>query len=95
MFTQSRRLNKKPENDIDTVIKITTKIWTNFAKYGNPNPETANDDEKLNINWKPVTEEELHYVNIDKELSTGINPEAGRMAFWDSLYESCPEAKYW
>lgn len=76
------------------MIKKMTKIWTNFARFGNPNPQN-NEDERLNIDWKPVTKDEMNYVNIDEQLSSGINPEAERVAFWDSLYDCYPDAKYW
>lgn len=70
-----------------------SKLWTNFAKYGNPSPKEA--DELLNIEWKPVTKDEWNYLNIDETLSTGVNPDAERIAFWDKLYEEFPDAKYW
>lgn len=69
-----------------------TKIWSNFARCGNPNPK---GDEILEAEWQPVAKGELHYVNIDKELSTGVNPDAERIAFWDNLYENYTEAKFW
>lgn len=64
-----------------------TKIWTNFAKYGNPNYKTNDESELLDVLWKPVKKGELNYVNIDKELTTGVNPDADRVAFWASLYK--------
>lgn len=70
-----------------------TRLWTNFAKYGNPNPKKV--DELLEIEWKPVADKEYHYLNIDEELSTGVNPDAERIAFWDQLYDDFPEAKFW
>lgn len=93
MFTQTKRGELKPEKHVDAMIKMITTIWTNFAKFGNPNPKNAND--QLNVEWKAVTKDILNYVNIDRELSTGVNPETERIAFWDSLYEDYPEAKYW
>lgn len=70
-----------------------TKLWTNFAKYGNPTPKGA--DNLLNVLWKPVGRNRLNYLNIDMELSVGENPEAERMEFWDKLYDDYPSAKFW
>lgn len=70
-----------------------TKLWSNFAKYGDPNSRENN--EFFNVAWKPVTKNELNFINIDEELTAGVNPEAERMAFWDRLYENFPDAKYW
>lgn len=70
-----------------------TKLWTNFAKHGDPNAREK--DPLLHVEWKPATGSELHYLNIDEELTAGVNPEADRMAFWDGLYEEFPDAKNW
>lgn len=59
-----------------------TKLWTNFAKYGSP---TEKKDPLINIEWNPVEEGKLHYLEIDNELSTGVNPDFDRIAFWDNL----------
>ncbi|KAG5875180.1 hypothetical protein JTB14_028390 [Gonioctena quinquepunctata] len=36
------------------------KLWTNFAKYGNPTPE-GND---LNTKWKPLAEDTSYFLDI-------------------------------
>lgn len=77
----------------EVMVKRLTKLWTNFAKYGNPNPRTT--DDLLEIEWKPVQKSGLNYLNIDTEVSVGVNPDAARMKFWDQLYEDYPFAKYW
>lgn len=93
IFAQAKRLPVKPESPEDVAIKRVTKIWTNFAKYGNPAPEEK--DVFVNVVWKPVMTGELNYVNIGKELSAGVNPDADKIAFWDRLYDKYPAAKYW
>lgn len=65
-----------------TVKKI-TKLWTNFAKYGSP---TREKDSLINVEWKPVEADKLHYLEIDEELTTGVNPDYDRIAFWDDVY---------
>lgn len=85
--------NLKPGSAEEVTMKRLTKLWTNFAKYGNPNPQES--DDLLNIEWEPVGKDGLNYLNIDKDLSIGVNPEAERMEFWDRLYDKYPSAKFW
>ncbi|PSN57791.1 Esterase FE4 [Blattella germanica] len=42
------------------------KMWTNFAKTGNPTSEMNSD---LNIQWQPTTRNNPVYLEIGKELS--------------------------
>nr|AGG20205.1 carboxylesterase ae17 [Bombyx mori] len=67
-----------------TMIDRMTTMWTNFAKYSNPTPETS---ELLPIKWEPVTKQKLNYLKIDAELSLGNRPLNHRMAFWDLFYK--------
>jgi carboxylesterase type B len=61
------------------------KLWTNFARTGNPTPDE--NDQLLNgVQWKPVTKEEHLFLDIGKELKTGTNPDFERMQFWDGIY---------
>ncbi|XP_049883738.1 juvenile hormone esterase-like isoform X2 [Pectinophora gossypiella] len=59
------------------------RLWTNFAKSGNPTPEESH---YLTVTWQPVTKDNLYYLNLSNELSLGTNPDKEKMAFWDSLY---------
>lgn len=74
-------------------MKRLTKLWVNFAKYGDPNSKEK--DELVDVEWNPVGRSGLNCLNIDRELNTEVNPEAERMAFWNSLYEDFPDAKFW
>ncbi|KAJ4435647.1 hypothetical protein ANN_18263 [Periplaneta americana] len=47
------------------------KLWTNFAKTGNPTPEM--DPLLENVVWKPVTESDLVYLDINSELTMQHN----------------------
>lgn len=74
-------------------MKRITKLWTNFAKRGDPNP-TVND-ELMNVVWKPiVNEKEVNYLEIGDKLLTGVNPESDRMSFWDSIFRANPNTAY-
>lgn len=59
-------------------------MWTNFAKYGSPIQE---NDSLTNIEWKPAEADKLHYLEIDEELSTGVNPDYDRISFWDDVFK--------
>ncbi|XP_022823733.1 venom carboxylesterase-6-like [Spodoptera litura] len=62
------------------------KMWTNFAKTGNPTPDP--DDPLLWITWDPVeSKEKLNYLSIGQELTKGRNPFQERMKFWDKLHK--------
>ncbi|XP_068630990.1 esterase FE4-like [Battus philenor] len=62
------------------------KLWTNFAKFGNPTPDK--NDPLLKITWDPVTsKDELNYLCINPNLTKGVNPFHDRMCFWDELHK--------
>ncbi|XP_053970492.1 para-nitrobenzyl esterase-like isoform X1 [Hylaeus volcanicus] len=46
------------------MIERLTRMWTNFAKTGNPTPC---HDEFIATTWEPVTQNELKYLNIGDE----------------------------
>lgn len=83
----------EPDSPEEVISKRLVKLWTNFARFGNPN--SKEDDELLNVEWEPVGRDDLNYLNIDRDLSVGVNPEAARMEFWDQLYDNYPSAKFW
>ncbi|XP_063377315.1 juvenile hormone esterase-like [Cydia fagiglandana] len=74
----------KGSRDSVTTRRRVIKMWTNFAKYGNPTPDE--NDPLLQIKWDPVDNaNKLNYLNIGSELTKGRNPFRDRMAFWDDL----------
>nr|XP_022909142.1 juvenile hormone esterase-like [Onthophagus taurus] len=70
----------------DLTIKRMVRLWTNFAKYGNPNGKNVNDD-LINVKWNPVELNKFHYLCIDKELTNGISSDEDRVRFWESFYK--------
>ncbi|XP_073818275.1 juvenile hormone esterase isoform X2 [Musca autumnalis] len=66
------------------------RMWTNFAKYGNPTPPQLNDD-LLTTTWSPVDPngvmESLSFMDITTNLQMKANPELERQQFWDYMYE--------
>lgn len=81
-FTPKIIPGSKEDNDIYKFVKM----WTNFAKCGNPTPEL---DEKLNnIVWKPIENEKIdNILGLDNELKLIKNLEEERVKFWDEIYE--------
>nr|WGO51712.1 putative antennal esterase CXE9 [Ectropis grisescens] len=72
--------------DSITTRKRVTRMWTNFAKYGNPTPEA--NDRLLQVQWDPVEDSEnINYLNIATELTKGRNPFQERIEFWDNLHK--------
>ncbi|XP_064211368.1 uncharacterized protein LOC655784 [Tribolium castaneum] len=61
-------------------VRRFVRLWTNFARNGNP-------DEPQ---WKPVKTNELNYIDIGEKLSAKVNPEPERMKFWEELYKNKP-----
>lgn len=70
----------------DRYVQIFVKLWTNFAKYGNPTPEV---DESFNsVIWKPVSKGNLDaYFVIDKDVRMEENQEKDRVEFWQNVFD--------
>lgn len=60
------------------------KWWTNFAKYGNPNPQQL--DDVIDVHWEPITYNKMNYMEIDYQLKMGQDPDGDRMRFWGEIY---------
>ncbi|XP_053947009.1 esterase E4 isoform X2 [Anastrepha ludens] len=65
------------------------RMWTNFAKYGTPTPQTE-EDALLTTTWEPISPhtvmEDLSYLDISANMKMRSNPEAERQQFWDYMY---------
>ncbi|KAK5645312.1 hypothetical protein RI129_006612 [Pyrocoelia pectoralis] len=68
-------------------MKVFVKLWTTFAKTGNPNPTTPHP--LINVTWKPAKKNELNFLDIGENVTVGVNPESTRMRFWDEIEEMC------
>jgi carboxylesterase type B len=68
----------------DVIQRKFARLWTNFARCGDPTPDP--NDDLLNVQWKPVAKDQVHFLNIAEELTMGVNPEAERMDFWTRIY---------
>ncbi|RZC42621.1 COesterase and/or Abhydrolase 3 domain containing protein, partial [Asbolus verrucosus] len=59
------------------------KFWTSFAKYGDPNP----NDNSNSVKWEPAKKDEFNFIDIGKQLITGVNPEHKPMEFWNEIFK--------
>ncbi|GJQ72643.1 hypothetical protein Trydic_g1305 [Trypoxylus dichotomus] len=71
------------------VRNCTVKLWTNFAKYGDP---TSSNGSKVcgGVTLKPITPKDrdtLYYIDINRNVTVGENPDAYNMAFWKDLFD--------
>uniref|UniRef100_A0A182T8U6 carboxylesterase n=1 Tax=Anopheles maculatus TaxID=74869 RepID=A0A182T8U6_9DIPT len=89
------RMNPKevlPQSNEARVRRYMCRMWTNFARYGNPTPA---HDESLHFCWTPVPVMDpnspepfqLPYLRINPEPQMAIDPDKERMAFWQKVYD--------
>lgn len=71
----------------DVALRRMTKLWCNFARYGNPNGIKKNP--LINVYWPSVQDGQLNFLDIGENLTVGVNPEAHRMAFWEDIFHEC------
>ncbi|PNF42088.1 Esterase FE4 [Cryptotermes secundus] len=70
-------LEGTPEEKMRSLL---VKMWTNFAKTGNPSlPD---------VKWESVTESNPCYLNIGTELTMQPHLMKDRMTFWDELKQT-------
>lgn len=77
-----------PESPEAKMSQRLVKLWTNFAKTGNPTP---GPDHMLDVIWKPATRSELAYLNIDKEMSMCHDLRSESTAFWEEINKTMPK----
>ncbi|PSN48039.1 hypothetical protein C0J52_09101 [Blattella germanica] len=81
-FSPFLDIELKPDCPEIKIRSLFVKMWTNFAKTGNPSlPELA---------WDPVTNASTCYMNIDQEPKMCSQLFKERMEFWDELTQSLP-----
>jgi carboxylesterase type B len=68
------------------MIKITTKLWINFAKYGNPNGHPDDPNSRLPFEWLPISKEHpQRYLSIKHEPEMKEEFASSRPQFWLAL----------
>ncbi|XP_043287110.1 juvenile hormone esterase-like isoform X1 [Venturia canescens] len=80
LFSKEQTL-KKGTRDRLTMERM-TQMWTNFAKTGNPTPET---DTEITHKWEPLKKGEKNYLEINDDLVPGQNPDEKSWNFWKNI----------
>lgn len=87
------RFKKFPLRVSDSAARVRSamcKLWTNFAKYGDPTPV----NQRLDVNWSPVkhcddkSTYHLDYLYISSDgIQMQRNPDEKRMEFWRKTFD--------
>lgn len=83
MFHNQQKNYKPGDVNIAMTIHRMVKLWTNFAKTGNPNVQ---NDPFLNVTWLPIQSNKFNYLHINPSLELKVNPNEERMKFWENIY---------
>ncbi|XP_021698890.1 esterase B1 isoform X2 [Aedes aegypti] len=78
----------EPGSREDKFRSTMCKLWTNFAKYGNPTPPTNGG---IDFVWEPVkpaydSQFVLNAANLNDELTMIENPFLERVQFWREIF---------
>ncbi|CAD0201630.1 unnamed protein product [Chrysodeixis includens] len=65
------------------LVQIFPTLVTNFAKTGNPTPDTS-----LGVKWPQFDKKSLAYMNIDKNLTVGYKLHEEHVSFWKKIYDT-------
>jgi carboxylesterase type B len=77
---------KMKRNSVEEIsVKRFVKLWTNFAKTGNPTPVKSN---LIDVLWRPVNRTANFCLEIGRDLKMIQDPDSDRMKFWNGLYSS-------
>uniref|UniRef100_A0A914XAM3 Carboxylesterase type B domain-containing protein n=1 Tax=Plectus sambesii TaxID=2011161 RepID=A0A914XAM3_9BILA len=70
-------------NELDNeMIDIMTKLWTNFAKHGNPNGNSIAGGTQT-FNWEPISEDHCcRYLSIGSKPQMREDYANGNSQFW-------------
>lgn len=81
-------------SETDLMRKRMCKLWTNFAKFGNPTPDDDYDDDNkklINFKWLPIDNKKPHtenlYLSIGDKIEMVKNIDGDRFNFWKKVYE--------
>lgn len=76
----------RPGSLEDQCVNKLVKLWTNFAKYGNPTPRQGRNS-IVDVEWPKATKRAINFLEIGNTFDLGKDPDKERIAFWDRLYE--------
>ncbi|XP_060536629.1 uncharacterized protein LOC132708359 [Cylas formicarius] len=69
----------------DIYVQRFLKLWTNFARTGNPTPDV--EPILCCTKWTPIKPNEIRMLHIGTELNMISDVDAGRLKFWNKLYD--------
>lgn len=72
----------------DVTIQRMVKLWTNFARFGDPNVKEF--DKNISTRWDPIERGKFHFLDIGNDISAGVDPDYERIRFWDNIYKLHP-----
>ncbi|KAJ8945249.1 hypothetical protein NQ318_016669 [Aromia moschata] len=90
-YIWSRNNLPEPNNTDRTTKARMIKMWTNFAKTGDPTPEK--DPLLENVRW-PTVSTEMNYLEINRSLTVRKDFKNKAMAFWNNLYQKYGKPPY-
>ncbi|KAL0830816.1 hypothetical protein ABMA28_002934 [Loxostege sticticalis] len=64
------------------LINTVTKLWTNFAKTGNPT-----SDSSLGTLWRQYKPNSQNYLDIGNSLVRGSTPDREEQLFWEDIFK--------
>lgn len=70
----------------DLCVDKLVKLWSNFARYGNPTPR-GKGGSIIDVQWPVVGKNDFRYLEIGNNFRLGRDPERERVEFWSKLYE--------
>ncbi|XP_030749275.1 esterase FE4-like [Sitophilus oryzae] len=83
LFKTTSTPNIQPGSVEDKSWRRMVKLWTNFAKYGNPTPNASD----LGVVWTPVDLSQWNLLHIENSgLTMKSNTETRTIEFWADLY---------
>ncbi|XP_075974997.1 juvenile hormone esterase-like [Anticarsia gemmatalis] len=82
MPTQLVKVKLEKNSKAYDLIQLTTTVFSNFAKYGNPTPDAS-----LGVTWPKYDSTNQAFVDIGDTLTVGSHPAGEALDFWRSIYE--------
>ncbi|CAD0198626.1 unnamed protein product [Chrysodeixis includens] len=79
---KSSKLNSDRGSEEFRLIEQITTLFTNFAKYGNPTPDSS-----FGITWPKYDKKSRKYVDIGSNLTVLSVSDNDNIQFWDNIYE--------
>lgn len=79
----------EPESESFKVREKMCKLWTNFAKTGDPN---SGDSQLDDCKWPPIQAPgatfDVDALDISQKLEVVRNPDSKRIQFWKDLFKT-------